>query len=100
MFIDQLELAIRIQYAQLCHLDIPHTLLILRRITLLLYILCPFAPPTYQIAVAELVHYIGPIEYFKIVFAFSLSIKIHSYITIHNINRAYFAQQIVRCYDQ
>ena len=34
------------------------------------------------------------------VFAFYLLINIHSSIKIHHVNRAYFAQQIVRCYDQ
>ena len=34
------------------------------------------------------------------VFAFNSSITIHSSMKIHHVNRAYFAQQIVRCYDQ
>ena len=32
-------------------------------------------------------------------FAFNLSIKFHSFKKIHQVNRAYFAQQILRCYD-
>ena len=34
------------------------------------------------------------------VFAFNLSFRIHSYMNIHHVNRTYFAQQILRCYDQ
>jgi len=30
------------------------------------------------------------------VFVFNLLIKIHSFMKIHHVNRAYFAQQIVR----
>ena len=41
------------------------------------------------------------IEYFnKHVFAFDLYIKIHSSMKIDHVNREYFAQQIVQCYDQ
>ena len=36
------------------------------------------------------------IEYFDIVFAFNLSIKIYSSMKIHHVKKAYFAQQIVR----
>ena len=36
----------------------------------------------------------------KYIFALNLSIKIHSSMKIHHVNRTYFDQQLVRCYDQ
>ena len=33
-------------------------------------------------------------------FAFNLSFKLYSSMKIHHVNRAYLAQEIVRCYDQ
>ena len=34
------------------------------------------------------------------VFAFYLSIEIHSSMKFHHVNRSYFSQEIVQCYDQ
>ena len=40
------------------------------------------------------------LDYFDTSFAFSLFIKIYSFIKIYHVNRAYFPQQIVLYYNQ